>query len=94
LHIVADSEDKNILSVEIVNFSDLLNFSHFKVLLEMRSSLFCFISKYNLDPVSGLHTSTFLTFLKKMSIVRVDPAHLEVIDDLLEMDLKVKLRTF
>ena len=63
LHVVADSEDKNILSVEIVNFSDLLNLSHLKVLLEMRASLFSFVCKYNLDPVSGLHTtSTFLTF--------------------------------
>ena len=94
LHIVADSEDKNILSFEIVNVSDLLNFSHFKVVLEMCSSLFCFISENNLDPVGGLHTSTFLTLFKKVSEVRVDPAHLEVIDYLLEMYLKVELRTF
>ena len=94
LHEVADSEDKNILSVEVVNLGDLLNFSHLKVLLEMRSSLFSFVCKYNLDPVSGLHTCTFLTIFLKVSIVRVDPAHLKIIDDLLEMYLKVELRTF
>jgi hypothetical protein len=94
LHEVPDSEDKNILSVEVANLSDLLNFSHLKVLLEMRSSLFSFVCKYNLDPVSGLHTCTLLTIFLKVSIVRVDPAHLKIIDDLLEMYLKVELRTF
>jgi hypothetical protein len=94
LHEVADSEDKNILSVEVVNLSDLLNFSHLKVHLEMCSSLFSFVCKYNLDPVSGLHTSTFLTLFEEMSIVRVDPAHLKIINDLLEMYLKVELCTF
>ena len=95
LHVVADSEDKNILSVEIVNLSDLMNFSHLKVLLEMRTSLFCFIvSKHNLDPVSGLHTATFFTLFQEMKIVGVDPAHLEVVDYLLEVHLKVKLCIF
>lgn len=94
MHVVADSEDKNILSVEKVNLSDFLHVSHLKVLLEMCGTLFSFVCKHKLDPVGRLQTSPFLTIFKEVKIVRVDSAYLEVINDLLEMHLKVILRLF